>query len=565
MTISSGWKIGIVVIVLLAGAAISAPFIAHSLVKNKIDAKLDNEFGGLAHYDQINISWSPLGATLTNLRLGDANPAAGNKPTIQVSTAEVVLDSIFDKEPHFKSATAHGFAVNISVDEKGESSLSKLVREKVPSKRTRPLTIDTLTLEGITITTFVAPKDKNIPSQSVSSTSTTSQISPAPAEVSAISSPDSVLKIATVQARGFVVPIPRQLLGYENWIATVIENVDAFDGIEMNDPGSTPCIHIARISFELDQAENTEVPVRIRKFKVEQSKIISASSISETTPGFKHVVASIQQGFGIKEPKEIRESDKKGIAPHGTGLLIEDFQTAGTVIEMRGGDASGKSAFWRLSNAKIQAANLAFGEKVAAPAPGSVKLDSGTESSSISGNASLSITELSGHYPHSSFKCSYHIENLDAKTFSSMASGAQHVDIQSGSLSMSFAGGANDGQLNIEGSVTLSEDFQISGSTTKSIAVKLTRGRPIDHVTITGTLEHPQIHLPDELAMLGELMGNILSVRPLGIVDSTIGEVPVIGSVVKETTKVSSGVLGKIPVIGGLFKKDNKDDKDKKD
>lgn len=560
MAISTGWKVSIVVLVLLAGAAISAPFIAHSLVKSKIDTKLDNEFGGLAHYDQINIKWNPLGATLTNLRLGDANPAAGNKPTIQVSTAEVVLDSIFDKEPHFKSATAHGFAVNISVDEKGESSLSKLIREKVPSKRTRPLTIDTLTFDDITITTYIAPKDKVSSAQSVTTTSSGSQTA-APAEGSASARPDSVLKIATVRSQGFVVPIPRQLLGYENWVATVIENVEAFDGVELNAPGSTPCIHIARISFELDQAENTEVPVRIRKFKVEQSKILTASSTSESTPGFKHAMESIQQAFGIKEPKEIRESDKKGIAPHGTGLLIEDFQTAETIIEMRGGDASGKSAFWRLSDARIQAGNLAFGEKVAASAPGFVKLESGTESSTIPGNVSLSITELSGHYPRSSFKCSYHIENLDAKTFSSMASGAQHVDIQSGSMSMSFTGGANDGQLNIEGSVTLSQDFQISGSAIKSIAVNLTRGKPIDHVTITGTLEHPQIHLPDELAMLGELMGNILSVKPLGIVDSTIGEVPVIGSVVKETTKAGSGVLGKIPVIGGLFKKDDKDKK----
>ena len=561
MAISKGWKIGIVAILLLVGMIASAPFIVHARVKNKIDTKLQNEFGGLAHYDQITITWNPLGAILTNLRLGAANSAAGNQPTIQVATTEIVLDSIFDKEPHFKSVAAHGFVVNTVVDEKGESSLSKLIREKVPSSRTRPLTIDALIFDGITITTYVAPKEKGTPPQSSTITSSASQTA-APAEVSASTGPDSVLKIASVEARGYVAPIPKQLLGYEHWISTVIEKVEAFDSIDKGEQGSTPSISIARISFEIDQAENTEVPVRIRQFKAEQSKVITASSTSENTPGFKHVVASIQQGFGIKAPKEIRESDKKENLPHGTGLLIEDFQTAGTIIEMRGGDASGKSAFWRLSDAKIQAGNLAFGEKVTASAPGFVKLESGTESSSVPGNVSLSITELSGHYPRSSFKCTYHIENLDAKSFSSMASGAQHVDIQSGSMSMSFAGGANDGQLNIEGSVTLSEDFQIAGSTTKSIAVNLTRGKPIDHVTITGTLEHPQIHLPDELAMLGELMGNILSVRPLGIVDSTIGEVPVIGSVVKETTKVSSGVLGKIPVIGGLFKKDNKDKKD---
>ncbi len=559
MAISKGWKIGIAAILLLAGVVVAAPFIAHSMVKNKIDAKLHNEFGGLAHYDQIAINWNPLGATLTNLRLGDANPAAGNQPTIQVATTEIVLDSVFDTEPHLKSATAHGFAVNIFVDEKSESSLSKLIREKVPSRRTRPLTIDALILDGITINTYVAPKEKTAAHQSVTTTSGDSQPAIAPAEGSAKTGPDSVLKIAKVRANGFVVPIPKQLLGYEHWISTVIESVEASDSSENR---ATPAISIGRISFELDQAENTEVPVRIRQFKAEQFKVLTASSMSENTPGFKHVIASIQQGFGLKEPRELQESVEKGNPPHGTGLLIQDFQTSGTVIEMRGGDASGKSAFWRLSNAKIQAGNLAFGEKVTAPAPGFVKLESSTESSSVPGNVSLSITELSGHYPRSSFKCTYHIENLDAKSFSSMASDAQHVDIQSGSMSMSFAGGASDGQLNIEGSVTLSNDFQISGSKVKSIAVNLTRGRPIDHVTITGTLEHPQIHLPDELAMLGELMGNILAVRPLGIVDSTIGEVPVIGSVVKETTKVSSGVLGKIPVIGGLFKKDNKDKKE---
>ncbi len=553
MAAKRGWRVAIVLALLVVGLMVAAPFILHSLVKSKIDIKLQNEFGDLAHYDQLTLDWSPFGATLTNLRLGDANPSAGNQPTIQIASTKLVLNSVFDQEPHLKRAVAHGFSVAIFVDEKGESSLAKLIREKVPSKRNRPLTIDTLDIDTITITTYIAPKAASAAAVNGSAVpkNTTDANTPA-------GGADSILKIAALQAHDFVVPIPRQLLGYEHWMATTVDHIEAFDATEKGAKASSPCMSIARISFELDQAETTEVPVRVRHFKTENSKWIAASSASESSPGFKHVLASVQQGFGLKEPKELHDSADKESPPHGTGLLIDEFQSEGTVIEMQG-DTPGRAAFWRLSDARFQAGNLAFGEKVTPAAPGFVKLESTTESPSISGHVSLSITELSGHYPTSSFACSYRIDNLDATAFASMARSAQHVDIQSGSLSMAFAGGAKDGQLTIEGSVTLSQDFEIAGSTTKSIAVKLTRGKPIDHVTITGTLEHPQIHLPDELAMLAELMGNILTVQPLGIVDSTIGEVPVIGSVVKETTKEASGVLGKVPLIGELFKKDKKD------
>ncbi len=550
MAISKGWKIALAAILFLVVIVVSTPFIAHAFVKNKIDEKLENEFGGLAHYDAIRINWSPLGAQLTNLRLGDVNPAAGNKPTIQIATADVVLASIFSKEPHFKSATAHDFTVNISVDSKGESSLAKLIREKVPSKRTRPLTIDNLTLDGITVTTFVAAS-ANLTANNTQVALNSAESTP-PAETSANAGPDSIVTVASIKATDFVLPIPRQLLGYEHWISTTIENIEAFDPRENSASKSEPCVQIGRIAFELDQAETTEVPVRIRNFTVDKSNLIVTGSLAANTPGFKHVVESIQQGFGFKEPKEISENEKYP-RPHGTGLTIADFHSTNSTIDMRGG-----SGVLRFSDARIEAGPLAFGDENKSAAPADLKLDTPIQSGSRTGNLSLSITNLTGHYPRSSFQCSYHVENLDAVTAASMARSSSGVEIQAGSMSLSFAGGASDGNLNIEGSVTLSDDFKVGGP--KGIAVSLLKGRPIDHVRIDGTLEHPQIHLPNDLAMLGELMGNVLAMKPLGIIDATVGQVPVIGGVLKETTKAGSSVLGKIPIIGEIFKKDKNRD-----
>ena len=313
------------------------------------------------------------------------------------------------------------------------------------------------------------------------------------------------------------------------------------------------------MTFELDQAETTEMPVKIRHFKAEQSTLYTSSTHSDRS-GFRHVTASLQKAFGLKEPKEISESSGHPPVPHGTGLWIEDFETNDAVIEIVGGGNAGKSAFWRLKGAQIKAGNLAFGENVQQSTPGFLKLESATESPSIPGHVSFSVTDISGSYPNLTFKCVYHVDNVDATAFSSMAESAQQVQVEHGSLSMDFSGGANAGQLAIQGNVTLSSDFTISGSSMKKLGVELTRGKPIDGVTIDGTINHPQIHLPKDLAMLGELIGNLLGSGPLGILDETVGQIPVIGSVVKETTKI----VGKIPIIGGLLggdKDKNKDDK----
>ena len=287
---SSGRKIILGVVVLVVALVIAAPFMAHSLIKSKIDTKLNNEFGEMAHYDDIQINWSPLGATLTNLRLGNVDPRAGNEAVLRISSANLVLNSIFDSEPHLKNFTAKDLHVNIFVDERGESSAAKLIREKKLSTRTQPLTVDNIDLEGITITTYVAKRNHAAaqpgtapqtaqPADVVQTTQTpqTSVAPPAPPQVPADASPtpdgfvrlsndpnspqykefvkasdaqkadiakravptsfdaknpapapaaptttelpkgpDSILKVASVHASGYVIPIPGKLLGYEN-------------------------------------------------------------------------------------------------------------------------------------------------------------------------------------------------------------------------------------------------------------------------------------------------------------------------------------------------------------
>ena len=580
MAISNRSKVVLGIVAVLLILAVSAPFIAHALVKNKIDTKLENEFGGLAHYDDIAINWHPLGATLTNLRLGQPNPNAGNQPTVNIPKAVMVLHSVTNRDPHLDSLTAHDVAFNIYVDEKGESSLTKLIREKVPSKRTQPLLIDTLDIDRVTITTYVAPQTATVSAQNsatrtvptetvradgsaVVATSSDPSAPPAVGEnttvpANASAQPDSVLKVAHVQAHGFALPVPGKLLGFERWINTTIDSVDAFGTVDMN-ANPAPALKVGRISFELAQAESDVKPVRVRHFNAEKTECIAAASTTDKT-GIKHVATSIQMAFGVRESAAIKASGVHPPTPTGAGLVIEDFQSINSIVEIRGGDAGGKAAYWRLNDAKVQAGNLSFGDDAKVPLQGFLKLSSSTDSSGTPGSITLDVSNLSGRFPQSTFQCSFHIDNVSPAPFSDMANGAQHVRVRSGTLNMDFSGGANDGNLSIAGSVTLSNDFEIYGSGIKSVGVELVRGKPISGVTVDGTLEHPQVHLPNDLALLADIMGTIFNGGPFSIVNATVGKVPVVGPVVKETTKVGSKVLGKIPILGQIFKGGDKND-----
>lgn len=520
MRLSKGLKILFVFLGIIIASLIATPFVAHALVKNKLDAKLKREFGDLASYSGMSLTYSPFGATINDLQLGARLPETNGQPIIQIATSTVSLRSLFDSELHFENMVLKGCEINVTVDENGDSSLARMVREKPLSARKVELPIDNLEVVGANFHIFVSRPPEGDKSAASSATS---------------------LRVGSIHAKNFVLPVPGQLMTHEQWVNAIIEKIEAGDAAEKN-----PALRIERIAFELDQAESTEVPVRVKNFKVEGSECVTDHAGGGVSPAFKRVVSNLEAAFGVKAPKNVKV---EGRLPQGTGLLIEDFAATNAIIETRSGPA-----FWKLTGAKIESGHLAFGEKLSPKERGFLKVESPTQSTTGPGTMALNVTELSGSWPRSTFRCDYHLENVDPLAFSNMPSHSD-VRIVRGSLSMSFSGGATDGNLNLAGSVTLSEDFQISsGNVLKDIGARLKRGQTINNITIDGTLEHPQIHLPNELAELADLLGNILVSGPIGIADSTVGNIPVLGKVVMEPVKQTSKVLSKIPLVGKLFK-----------
>ncbi len=346
MPVSKNWKIaGLTLVLVIIVAAVAAPAIARAIVKNKIDTKLHDELGDTAHYESMAMTWSPLGATVTNLSIGAIASSTTIQPGIKINSIAVELNSAFDSEPHFKSMNLHGVSIDIVVDDQGESSFNRFVREKPRSRRTRPLTIDVLTIDGVTISTFVAPRA----TPPLTTSGAEGQAAPEAVVKPAVVAPSnpaatSILTVGTIRATDYVIPIPGQLLGREQWVSTVVNTITASAPNGNAGAKSEACLHIGQLTFELDQPESTESPARLRHFKIDRADLLNDISAG-AKPEIQRVADSIQQAFGLKEPTEVREATAKPSMPSGTGILIEDMQTTTATIETRGSDAAGRPAF----------------------------------------------------------------------------------------------------------------------------------------------------------------------------------------------------------------------------
>jgi len=542
MAISRGLRIGLYILAALVLLVVLTPFIVDPMVRSRIDAKLKGELPG-SSYESLVVHFTPMGATIKGLKILNTESTGATQDLVRIDTIDALIttETIFGEGLHLKSMDMTGVHVNIKVDEKGESSFAKYVREKPPSPRKVPLPIDALKLEDVTISTFVAAKLSGAKLKEGSA--------------------DSVLKVPVVHATGLILPPPGKLLESENWVSVTIDKVETTTpALEGED--AAPCIKVGKTTFELAQAVSFDTPVRLRHFVAEQAEGLTIYTTPGRKPAITRAVLSIQQGFGVKEPAAIHESGTKPETPKGMGLLIDDLKISGGRIETRGVAAGGQPAYWRLNAVNVDGKNLAFGANLKPTTSGYLKIQSSTESSSGPGNLTFALTDLQGGYPNWSFKCDYHLENVAAAVFSVIAEEKDHTGVRSGTLSTGFSGSATNGQLNLQGSVTFSPDFEISSTAEKNFAMKLTRGEPISPITITGTIENPKISMPNQLAFLQNMLGSALIGAPAVMLETVFADTP-LAPVMQEAAKVTkeaTGVLQKIPIVGKLFGDDKKKD-----
>ena len=534
----------------IAGTLIAIVFVLPVLLgfalRGSVQAKVEAALNAPVQLGSLSIHLLPPGATLSGLVIGKAQPEAGNQPLIAIDSvrASVALGTVLGGDPHVTSLRISSLNLNAAVDAKGESSFSRFVRELPVSSRKSALPIDSLSASNVRIHTYLHEKVA---------------LARAPQGTA-----DATLDVGSVSASNLLLPPPGELLGSEVWTELTLRDIHctapALEKAESPSDGLVDGAHVAKLEAELAQATSTRTPVRIRRLDLSGAEAATVYTQPGHPPALTRALAALKLAFGESEPAAVHESGNKPPAPTGTGLLIESLSVENSKIETRGPDASGKLAWWRLNTLTLSGANLAIGPEVAAQGNGSLKIGSASESTSGPGKLSLALTNITGGFPRWSFDCDYKLENVAAPPFSVAAEEATSrvatTKLQAGLISMEFNGPAKNGKLEIDGSLTLSPDFEVTG-TLASQVVKLTRGKPIKTIRVRGTLENPKVSWPDAIAgTLGNAFEKILTGGPIGIVDTAsefMGSA--VGQGVREATKVIPGgsdIIKKLPgFLGG--------------
>lgn len=521
------------------------PAVLGIFLRGTVESKVQAALGAPATLGRLSVHLFPPGATLSNLDIGETNSAAGNQPLAKISSlrASVSLGTVFGGNTHLSSVSIDGATLNVSVNEKGRSTLSQFLAKIPDDGQKKPeLPIDSLTLKNVRLNTHLAPKLRapGLPA-----------------------GPDSTLELDYLKLANYIVPPKGELLGREIWsrvdIAGVRCTAPAFDGAVDSSGGVADGLSVRRVSFEMAQAPNTAAPVKFRGLSVDSPEIATVF----TKPGRQPAVARALQALELATA-EIENKEKKAPEPTGCGLLIEGLKVTGGRIETRGPDASDKLAFWRLDDLNVEGANIAVGPKVSAAGPGHLTAESVSESSSGPGGLKLSCKNLAGGYPESSFEFDYKLDGAAAAAFSVRSEEKARARIKSGTVAMELAGPVTEGKLKLDGSITLSTDFEIApaigipipGAMSKNITRAAT-GQPLKPLAIRGTLSEPTIDWPTQLKAMGVVFEGMFLGGSTGLTDLAGAMLSTTTSLGIEEIKSASELLKKIPGADRLPSLDN--------
>lgn len=535
---SRGAKIGLgVLVVLLLLVFVVVPAVIGMFAKDKVLAGIQEAVGAPVKASGVSVNLLPPGATISSLEIGNPDPAAGNQPVAKINslTVSVSWGSVFGNSTHVTGCTINGLDANISVDESGVSSLARLIDGMPPTKRTTNLPIDSLVLKHATARVFLSPSKKTV-------------------SVSA-DQPDATLKIDYASVSALELAPPGQPLGREIWSTVYVQDVSMIApgiGIEKDSSGLRDGVYLARLDANFAQSPSEGQPIKVKTVALAGLEIAQVY----TTPGVEPAARRASWIIPLGLKPSAKQAKVSGIPE----LLVDVLTIKNSKLETRGTDAGGAPAFWRLNDLKGDAKNLAFGPGVVAPASGSLSLNSTSESPTGPGSFSLEIQEITGSYPRWTWaQATYKLDGMAATAFSVPAQHSTGSAIKSGSVSMEFQGPAQNGQLRLDGSITLSQDLEVTGTVNNQIA-KIVRGQPLKTVRVRGTIDKPEIEFPDAFAGLaGKMFTGIITGGPLGVADSVGGFMgSSVNQGVREATKgleKGTDLLKKVPGVNKIFGK----------
>jgi hypothetical protein len=529
-------KIGIGVLVVLLLIFLLIPMLIGVFAKDKIIAGIQEAVGVPVKAGSVSVNLLPPGATIGSLEIGSPDALANNQPLAKIDSvkASVSWGTVFGGDVHVTGCTISGMTASISVDEHGVSSMTRLIDNMPPSKRNTNLPIDSLVLRNLKTMVFLAPGKK---SPGVSADQA-----------------DSTLTIDYASISNLVMAPAGKSLGSEIWSNVSVEGVYLTAptlGEDKSGGGLSDGVRVGGLEAEFAQSPTEGQPIKVKTLTLSTIALAQVYTTPGTVPAITRASAILPLGL------QSNSSGKKaGGVPE---LLVSAITIQSSKVEVRGTDAAGAPAYWRMNDLKADGANLAFGPGVAAPAAGYFKAGSPSESSAGPGKLELALTDISGSYPHWTFNCVYKLDGVAATAFSIPAQNSSGSAIKSGTVAMSFEGPAQNGNLQIDGSITLSKDLEVTGTLNNQIA-KILRGEPIKTVRIRGTLDNPDPQFPDAFAGLAEKMfKSILTGGPMGVFDSAGG---FMGTSVEQGVREASkglekgkDLLKKVPGVNGLFGK----------
>jgi hypothetical protein len=524
------------------------PFLLGLFMRGSVEKKISEATGAPAKLGGLSISLIPAGAVLSDLTVGESEAAAGNKPLAQIDylKANVTYGTVFGGDLHVTSLKIRGADVNVGCDESGQSTLAKFLDKMPASTRTAALPIDSFSVRESRITMHV-PKSMTAPASS---------LEPEPVQV----------ELRRLSVDGLVLPAPGLCVPKESWADIRVSGLTVRAAFKSEKAAKTDDkkeqakelteeegIDVMDIGGQIMFPDAATKPLRIKNVKIDGLRVLNRLR-RPTDPETLEIIQTARGACLTAPPPKPGE---KGMSLGNGGIFVEDVAMGGSTIEIRGPDASGKEAYDRFTDLRLDIAKLGFGPGTAALAdgPGHVKLESPLKTTAGEGNVLLEWTDVKGSWPELSFKKKLVLNGFGLAAVSSRIEKGCGAGVSKGTLSSEFAGTTTNGKIEWDGSVTISKDTQMEGKgfTGKMVSSlsSVATGEPIKTIRVRGTLLDPSVDMPDFAAgALYSIGKGVVSGNPTNIF-KVFGSA--MGSTMDQGVRETKKVIEKVPGLGGLF------------
>lgn len=563
MAMSRGKKFGLAVLILVVLIFLILPFILGSLLRGTVEKSVQKELNAPVKLGGLSVSLLPVGATLSDLVVGDSTPEAGNAPLAKIDSlsVSVPMGVVFGGDLHVTGLTIDGADIHIGCDEKGKSTLTDFLANMPKGKpRTAALPIDDFEIANSTITLhvpkkLVAPKPKLMPEP-------------------------VTITLGSLDVSELVLPAPGKPVPEEVWTSIQIEDlvvrspVQGIDFADISAEGSGSLesgIELKQAESELSFATALDKPLRVREVKLKGLKIrddVPPKGLPSTIERI-HLYRALCLASPPADPNE------PGTVIWNGSVLVDSVSVSESEHAIVGKNAAGRLAFYRLTGLTVDAAKIGVGPESGMPADakGHLRVNGASVSTEGPGELKLEWKDLAGSYPKWTFTKQFSLTGVALTPFSPKAEKVMGAGIEKGTLSMTMDGKTTNGELDWRGSATVSKDTKVKSKGIFGFASgglsKLATGKPIEPIKVRGTLESPSVAYPStEAAVLGKLsqvmmgeggplkaFGSVLDVvtgRGLDKVDGVkeAGEGIMKGGIDKATEAIKGagkGILDKLP------------------